>query len=162
MVGIFGAKARQERLPAIGAAVAVGVGEMHQLGAVSDVCAAVPRLDARGDEEAVGEDGCLVGLAVAVAIFEHHDPVVRHLPRQDLRVDLGTGDPEPAGRIEVHLDRLGDQRVGRVERNLEALGHLERLPLELGIGKRNLLELALGESRGHNQQDNRAGQHSER
>ena len=51
----------------VGLAVAVGVLEVDQFGAVGDVGAAVARLDAGGDQQAVGEDGGLVGLAVAVA-----------------------------------------------------------------------------------------------
>ena len=55
---------------AVGLAVAVGVLEVEQLGAVGDVRAAVAGLDAGGDQQAVGEDRGLVGLAVAVAVFE--------------------------------------------------------------------------------------------
>ena len=60
----------------VGLAVAVGVLEVEQLGAVGDVGAAVARLDAGGDQQAVGEDGGLVGLAVAVGVFEDEDLVV--------------------------------------------------------------------------------------
>ena len=91
-----------------------------QLGAVGDVGAAVARLDAGGDQQAVGEDGRLVGLAVAVGVFEDDDLVVGLLARLDLRIDLAARDPEPALRVEVHLDRLGQQRVGGEQVDLEA------------------------------------------
>ena len=58
----------------VGLAVAVGVLEVEQLGAVGDVGPAVARLDAGGDQQAVGEDGGLVGLAVAVGVFEDRAP----------------------------------------------------------------------------------------
>ena len=60
----------------VGLAVAVGVVEVEQLGAVGDVGAAVAGLDPGGDQQPVGEDGGLVGLAVAVGVFEDHDLVV--------------------------------------------------------------------------------------
>ena len=109
-------------------------GQVEQLGAVGDVGAAVAGLDAGGDEQAVGEDGRLVGLAVAVGVFEDEDLVVRLLARLDLRVDLARRDPEPALRVEVHLDRLGEQRVGGEEVDLEPRRDDERLALELRVG----------------------------
>ena len=81
---------------AVGLAVAVGVRQVQQVGAVGDVDAAVAGLDAGGNEQAVGEDGGLVGLAVAVGVFEDDDLVVGLLARLDLRIDLAARDPEPA------------------------------------------------------------------
>ena len=52
----------------------------------------------------------------------------------DLGVDLGAGDPEPPPGVEVHLDRLGQERVGGEQVDLEPLGDLERRPLGLGVG----------------------------
>ena len=118
----------------VGLAVAVGVLEVEQFGAVGDIGAAVARLDAGGDQQAVGEDRGLVGLAVAVGVFEDEDLVVGLLPRLDLGIDLRAGDPEPPRGVEIHLDRLGEQRVGGEQVDLEAVGHLERLPLDLGVG----------------------------
>ena len=57
-------------------------------------------------------------------------------------IDLRAGDPEPARGVEVHLDRLGDQRVGREQVDLEAVGDLERLPLDLGVGIGDHLQVA--------------------
>ena len=145
VVRVFGAKAREQRLPAIGASITVGVAEMDELGAVGDIRAAVTRLDAGGNQQAIGEDAGLVRLTIAVAIFQDDDPIVGHLAGENLRIDLGAGHPQSAGRVEVHLDRLGDQRIRGVERDFKTVGNLKRLPLELRIGGRNVLELTLSE-----------------
>ena len=134
VMGVLGAEAGEDDLARVGLAVAVEVGQVEQLGAVGDVGAAVARLDPGGDQELVGEDGGLVGLAVVVGVLEDHDLVVGHLARLDLGVDLGAGDPKPPEGVEVHLDRLGQQRVGGEEVDLEPLGHLERGALGLGVG----------------------------
>ena len=47
------------------------------------------------------------------------------LARLDLRVDFGTRDPQPAARVEVHLDRFVEQRILGPERDLEAIGDLD-------------------------------------
>ena len=60
----------------VGLAVAVGVLEVQQFGAVGDVDAAVSGLEAGGDEQTVGEDRGLVGPAVVVGVFEDQDLVV--------------------------------------------------------------------------------------
>ena len=106
----------------VGLAVAVGVLEVEQLGAVGDVGAAVAGLDAGGDQQAVGEDGGLVGLAVAVGVFEDDDLVVGLLARLDLRIDLADATQSRPCGVEVHLDRLGEQRVGGEEVDLEPVG----------------------------------------
>ena len=80
----------------------------------------------------------LVGLAVAVRVFEDDDLVVRLLPGLDLRIDLAAGHPQPALRVPVHLDRLGEQRIGGEEVDLEARRDDERLAFDLRIGIGNL------------------------
>ena len=160
VVGILGAEAREHDAGLVGLAVAVGVLEVEQLGAVGDVRTAVARLDAGGDQQAAGEDRGLVGPAVAVAVLDDEDLVVGDLPRLDLRIDLRAGDPEPAGGVEVHLDRLGDDRVGREQVDLEAVGHDERLALDLrvGIGDREGCPLPVGAGDRH-QHDDRRGEY---
>jgi hypothetical protein len=123
---------------------------VDQLRAVGDVRPAVARLDAGGDQEAVGEHGGLVGLAVAGGVFEDDDLVVGLLAGLDLRVGLARGDPEPALRVEVHLDRLGQQRVGGEEVHLEPFGEDERLAFQFRVGVRHL-GVALGEGGGGNE-----------
>ncbi len=162
VVRVLGAEPGEDDAAAVGLAVAVGVAEVEQLGAVGDVGAAVAGLDAGRDEQAVGEDGGPVGAAVAVAVLEDEHPVVGLLAGRDLGIHLGADDPEPSLRIEVHLDRLGQHGVGREQVDLEPLGHLERLPLDLGVRVGDLAQPALGErGRGDRQgQQDRQGDHA--
>ena len=145
---VLGAESAQHHAPLIRDAVAVGVLEVQQLGALPDVAAAVARLDAGGNQQAVGEHGGLVRDAVAVGVFEDEDFVVLRLARLDLRIDGRTGDPEPPARVPIHGDGLGEQRVLGPERDFEiGVGELEggvglRLERSRGfVGQRILLGL---------------------
>ncbi len=71
----------------------------------------------------------------------------------DLRIGFAAGDPEPAGGVEVHLDRLGQQRIGGEEVDLEAVGDLKRLALDLRIGIGHL-GVALGTEGRHADEEN--------
>ena len=93
VVGVDPAEAGQERIALVGLVVAVGVLEHEQVGAVADEDAAALVLavlavllldgDAHRDgEDLVGEDGHLVGLAVAVGVLEDLDPVGLLDPRE--------------------------------------------------------------------------------
>ena len=63
--------------------------------------------EAGRDAQLVGEDGELVGLAVAVGVFADDDAVVALARRLQLvGVVDGDGDPEPAALVPVHADRL--------------------------------------------------------
>ena len=91
----------------------------------------------RDREDLVGEDGHLVGLAVAVGVFEDLDPVgLVDLAGAVLAVGQAVvqplGDPDPAPRVDVHVGRVVDHRLGGPERGLEALGRLELLGRLLG------------------------------
>ena len=144
-MSVLGSESGEDDAAAVGLAVAVGVGHVQQFGAVGDIRPAVARLDSRRNEEAVGEDLRAVGNTVSILILKHQNLVVGNLARLDLRVDFGANDPEPPLRVEVHLDRFGEHGVGGVEIDLEAVGHDERLALNLGIGVGNRERRALGE-----------------
>src|SRR5262249_41191940 len=75
-VRIARAPAGEEHRPGVGPVVAVDVLQEHGLGYLVDDQAAPCEDHARGDAQAVGEDGELVGLAVAVGVLEDPDPVV--------------------------------------------------------------------------------------
>jgi hypothetical protein len=132
--GVLRAEAREDDAPLVGLAVPVGVLQVDELRAVGHVAAAVARLDAGRDEEPLGEDGRLVGLAVAVRVLQDHDLVVRDLAGNDLGIVDEGRDPEPPARVPVHLRGLGDERIGGEQRDLEPVGDLEALPLDLGSG----------------------------
>ena len=87
-----------------------------------------------GISKPLGEDRCLVGYADPPGIFEDNDFVVLLLAGFDLRVGLAGSDPQAAGGVEVHLNRLGQQRVGGEQIDLEALGHFEGLRSNSGSG----------------------------
>ncbi len=135
VVGVFGPEAGEDDAAVVRLAVAVGVLEEQQFRAGADVGSAVAGGDAGRDEEAVGEDRGRVGGAVVVLVFDDQDLVVGDLARFDLGVDFAGDDPEPPLRVEVHLDRLGDLRVGGEEVDLEAFREDEGLPFQFRIGE---------------------------
>src|SRR5262249_15407037 len=63
-------------------------------------------------------------------------------------------------RIKAYLDRLGQQGIGGKEIYLEAVRHLERFPLDLRIGVRNL-GIALSCQRTNGEQREQPGQPNE-
>ena len=87
VVGVFRAEAGEHHPPAVGLAVAVGIGEVEKLGAVGDVHAAVARQHSGGHQETVGKHGVGVGPAVAIAVFKDRDGVVGDLAWLNLRID---------------------------------------------------------------------------
>ena len=147
VVSVLGAEPRQHDSRFIRLAVTVGVLEMQQLGARRDIRPAVARLDAGRDQQPIREHRRLVRAAVAVNVLQHQNLVVRFLPRSNLRINLRRRDPETPPRIKVHLNRLVQQRIGREQIHLKAIGHDERLPLDLRIRIGDVLEFSLSESR---------------
>ena len=85
----------------------------------------------RDGEDLVGEDGHLVGLAVAVGVFEDLDlvgvvdPVEPRVAAAGEPVVEPLGDPDPAPRVDVHVGRVDDHRLGGPEGRLEPVGRLE-------------------------------------
>ena len=75
-MGVAGAPAGEEDLADVGLVVAVGVLEEQRVGRLVDDHAAVGEGEAGRDAQLVGEDGELVGLAVAVGVLADLDPVV--------------------------------------------------------------------------------------
>ena len=113
----------------VGLVVAVGVLQEHQVGSLSDEHAAVGEFKAGRTVQVAGEDGPLVGLAVAVRVFEDQELVVHLLLGLPVRIGRPAGDPEAAPGIERHLHRLGQLRkllLGREQVDLQVLanGHL--------------------------------------
>src|SRR5579871_1462439 len=136
MMRVFRAKprkhdARRARLSVFGFL------DVQQFGTVGDIDTAIARLDFRRNEQTTSEDRRLVRSADALRVFENDDLVVGLLPRLDLRIDLARRDPKPPTRIEIHLNRLRQERIGREQIHLKPFGHLERLALDFGIRVRN-------------------------
>ena len=81
-----------------------------------------------GEVQPIGEDGELVGPAVAVGVLEDLDPVVARLAVQhQVRVIDRLDDPEPAALVEREGDRLDDVRLLRKQLELELGRHLDEL-----------------------------------
>ncbi len=59
-----------DKLPHIGHIVPVGVFKEHQVRLGADIGSAVTQFDSGGDVQLVGKDRALVGLPVAVRVFE--------------------------------------------------------------------------------------------
>jgi hypothetical protein len=122
----------------------VGIAEEDKIGAVGNIHAAITGRNARWNEKSVSIDRGFVGAAFTVGVFEDDHLVVLRLARFDLRVGFAAREPKSAGGVEVHLDRLGEERVGGEEVDLETVGDLERLALDLRIGIDVLRSVCLG------------------
>ena len=125
VVRVFRAEGGEHDAALVGAAIAVGIFEVKQLSTMTDVAAAVPRLNASRDEQAIGKDARFLGVAVAVGVFQNDDFVVGNLAGFDLGIDFAAGDPQAALAVEVHLDRLGEKRVLRKQIDFEAGAEVE-------------------------------------
>ena len=85
----------------------------------------------------------LVGLAVAVGVFEDLDLVGLLDAMEPLVAAAGEpivqplGDPDPAARVDVDIGGVDEQRLGRPERRLEPRGRLEPPGRLLGADLRN-------------------------
>jgi hypothetical protein len=133
LVRIGGAEAAHEEAPRVGLAIAVGVLEMEQLGALGDVESAIAELDPGGHEEALDEFVKFVGLAVVVGVLADEDVVVGLFTGLDLRVAGRAGDPEAAALVPAHLHGLDDAiGLGGEEIHGEAVHDLEGGELLLG------------------------------
>src|SRR5206468_4078274 len=143
VVRVLCPKTAQHNPLALGPAGVLCIRKVHEIGAVGDVGTAVAWIDAGGDEESVGEHGRLVGAALALAVFEDNNLVVRLLPRLDLWIDLAGGDPQTARGIKIHLNRLGQEGIGGEEIHFEPVSDLKRPAFNLGIGIGNGSEVAL-------------------
>ena len=90
------------------------------------------------DGEFVGEDGELVGLAVAVGVLANLDPVT---PLAGFLQFVGVvhrlGDPQASSLVEGHADGLEDEGIGRPELCLKTLTQDDPLG-GFGRGQRSL------------------------
>ena len=126
MVGVLGAESAQHNLPQIGPTIAVGVLEEENLRRVRHVGPSIAGDHRRGDVESPGEAGGLVRGAIPVGILQDQHLIIFLLPRSDHGVHRAAHQPETPRRIPVHLDRLGNHRIGGEEVDLHARGQFER------------------------------------
>ena len=131
-VGVVRLEAGEQDLALVGLAVAVRVVEEQHVGGLRHDQAAVGVAERGGDAQVLGEDGLLVGPAVAVGVLDDRDPVAT-LP---LRLHLvgvvdRLGHVEPAEVVPGHGDRLADLRLGDEQLRLEPVGHGQMLDATL-------------------------------
>ncbi len=120
LVGIVLAPAVEQDLGrAVGAVVAVAVGNEQKLRGRADPDAAEADLQAADQVQVVGEDLARVEPAVAVGVLEDEDAVLGLVVGHAPRVGIGLGDPEPAAVVDRHRDRLDDVGLAGEERDLE-------------------------------------------
>ncbi len=119
-MGIFGAKPGEHDAPLVGLAVPIGIFEMEQLCALAHISSAISRFNSRRDQQPIGKDRGFIGFAFACRVFEDQDLIIRNLTRGYLRINGGTGHPQPPLGIEVDLNRLSEERVFCPQGNLEA------------------------------------------
>jgi hypothetical protein len=154
VVRVFGAKAREHDPPLVGLPIAIQVAEMEELGAIGHVGPVrVVGNNAGGNQQPLREDGRLVGPPIEIGIFQDEDFVAGLLARKDVRIDFAGGNPQPALGIEVHLDRFGQERLGRPEVDFQTLSQAERLALQLRIGVGNGFQVALRQGGRHDGRD---------
>jgi len=108
VVGIFTAEARENDLAVVHFTVAIGIGEVGEMGLfrAEDAAVAIENEGER-DVEVIGPGGTFVCFAVLVGVFEDDDFVARLLAGVDVWVGDGGGDPEAAVLVPAHLNGAG-------------------------------------------------------
>ena len=104
----------EEHRAFVGLVVAVGVAQEERLPALDDDQSTVGVAEACRDGELVGEDGELVGLAIAVGVFADFDPVASFAGfLQFIRIIDRLGNPQPSASVKRHADGLQEEGLGR-------------------------------------------------
>ena len=115
----------EEHFANIGLVVAIGVLEEIKVRRVRENDAAAGEGHRGGHVEAFGEDGELVGPAVAVGVFANLDAVVAFAAVLEfVRVVHRLDDPQPATLIPRHVDRINNIRLGGEQFHAETDRHL--------------------------------------
>ena len=140
VVGVGGIEPVQDSLRDVGLVVAVGVGEIHQIRLAGDVAGVASGVrDARRQMQAIGEDGFLVGLAVAVGVFVDQDLVVNRRTGQIHRVGRHRDHPHAAAFVERELHRVFERRevlLGCKQVHLEPVGQFHFLERRFRVDDR--------------------------
>ncbi len=116
--------------------VAVRILEEHEIRRLPEEHPVLVELEAGGVVQVAGKDRALVRLAVPVGVLEDQQLVVHRRLRLPVRVVLPGRDPEPAARVERHLDRIDDLRelfLRREQLDLDALAERHLLDRFLAV-----------------------------
>ena len=133
LMRVADAEAAEEDAAHVGLAVAIGIAQVDELVEVADVEATVAGLETLHHREAFGEAPRLVGLAVAVRVFEHENVVGAFRAGLRLRIRWRTSHVETALFVPGDLRGLHNAvALGGEEADLVAVGHGEGRELLLG------------------------------
>ena len=131
LVGVTDAKPRHQDLGLVRFAVAIGIGQFDQSIEIADEDRRVTnvigeRLNALNHRQAFSEANGLIGLAIAIGIFETEDVVAWLHAGHRLRVGRRTADIQTSLGVPGHLRGLGDTKglVGE-QIDLETLSDLK-------------------------------------
>ena len=130
VVRVGGVEPVQEDFLGVVLVVAVRVLEEDQVRLLCEEHAAVPELEAGRVVQVAREHRALVGLAVAVGVFEDDQLVVHRRLRLPVGIVLPGRDPQPSLGVERHLhrvDQLGELLLGGEELDLQPLADGHRL-----------------------------------
>ena len=154
MVSVLDAEAREDHPLLIGLPIPIVILHIEQVGRIGYVGALIIiRHHAGRHEKAIGEYRRAVGGPISIEGLENQYPVIGHLSRLDMGIDPGARHPETATGIKVHVDWLGDHRVGGEEVHLESLCGLKLPELSGRIRLRSLAQVTLSlQGAGHQRQ----------
>ncbi len=130
--GAVGAEPGKDPFLHIGAAIAVGVLQVPDVGSGPDEDAAVPAGDGGGPGQTGGEEGGGIDATVEIVIGEFADRAEAFVAA--LGVIAHLDDPGGAGFVEGEGDGIGDQGFGGDELGGEAGTDVEGLESEMGRG----------------------------
>ena len=133
LVAVFEAEAGQHLRLFIGNIIAIGVAQEPQVRGLANIHPAVADEQAGGQRHAIGEDGHLVGHAVAIHVLEDLDTVAALLAGLGAeRIFIELQHPQPPALVERHGDGVHHLRLAGEEAHLETGRHDERLLLVCG------------------------------
>src|SRR4030095_5403096 len=93
---VAGAESAEHRLPAVGAAIAIGIAQEDEICAVAKETASAigEGFKARWNHQAVSHDCGSFTVTIVIAVFQNQDPVVRLLARLNLGINTASRHPQ--------------------------------------------------------------------
>ena len=133
MMRVLSAKSRENDATLISASITIGVLEVEQFGALSDVGTSIPRLNARWHEQTIGKDSGVIGHPIPIGIFHDQYLVFGSLSGLDLRVESRSSNPQTSFRVKIDLDGLADEGCLRPKGHFDLGCKLKAIGRSAGI-----------------------------
>ena len=120
LMGVRRAKSGQDNLPAICLVITIGVAEPDQVFALSQVDAIGPQHESGGHVQSRGKHRGMISPAIAVAVLQDEEFVIRQLPRLELGIGQRAEHPEPSAMVPLQGHGVRDT-IGLIgkERDLQ-------------------------------------------